>query len=69
MHMLLGYIDPGSGQVILQIVIAGLIGALVFFRNLWWKFLGIFTGRKAEPPQTDSALQENASKSEELVKK
>ena len=69
MHMLLGYIDPGSGQVILQLVIAGIVGALVFFRNIWWKFLGIFTGKKAEQTPTDSATTESPAKPGELVKK
>ena len=70
MHMLLGYIDPGSGQVILQLVIAGVVGALVFFRNVWWKLLGIFTGRKTDQTPTDSAAtEESPAKPEESVEK
>ena len=30
---LLGYIDPGSGSLLLQFLIAGLVGGVAFFRN------------------------------------
>ena len=69
MHMLLGYIDPGSGMIILQLIAAGIIGVLIFFRNLWWKFLGIFTGRKTDLPPADSAAKATSASTEDLVKK
>lgn len=69
MHLLLGYIDPGSGMIVLQLIAAGIIGVLVFFRNLWWKFLGIFTGRKPDPSATESTASEPPAKAEELAKK
>jgi hypothetical protein len=33
------YIDPGSGSILLQIVIAAVLGSLFYFRNLFKKFI------------------------------
>ena len=46
-----GYIDPGTGSYILQILIAGIVGSL-FVVKIFWKriamFLsGLFSSRKA----------------------
>ena len=50
---LLAYIDPGSGSLILQTIIAGAVGALVFFRNAIGRLLG--WGRQpGSPAQTDA---------------
>jgi len=35
----LAYIDPMSGAIVLQILIAGVIGAGAFFRHSIWAFL------------------------------
>ncbi len=37
------YIDPGTGSYILQIVIAGLVGA-AFTLRLFWKRIQLFIG-------------------------
>jgi hypothetical protein len=48
MPFMLGYIDPGTGSLLLQFVLAGLIGGAVFFRNqllriiLWLKSMASF---------------------------
>jgi hypothetical protein len=36
------YLDPGSGSIIFQIVIAGLLGAGVMARLFWKKILAFF---------------------------
>lgn len=45
-----GYIDPGTGSFIIQIVIAGLVGSLFFLKIFWGhvkRFLSmIFTGHR-----------------------
>jgi hypothetical protein len=54
------YIDPGTGSYILQIVIAGLVGA-AFTLKLFWKRIQLFfhkgsakqDGRRAEKPTDD----------------
>jgi hypothetical protein len=40
------YLDPGSGSLLLQILVAGAVGALLTFR-VWWKRLaGLITGKQ-----------------------
>lgn len=38
------YIDPGTGSYILQVVIAGLLGALVSLRIYWARIKAFFKG-------------------------
>lgn len=40
------YLDPGTGSVILQVVAAGVLGALFTIKSYWRAMLGFFTGRK-----------------------
>ena len=51
LHTTLAYIDPGSGTLLVQMLIAGALGALAFFRNAIFSFLGWFkrTKPKDEP--------------------
>ncbi len=41
------YIDPGSGSIILQAVIAGVVGVLMFFKYGWRKVQRFFGVKKA----------------------
>ncbi len=46
---LLGYVDPGSGTLLLQAIIAGVAGCLVFAKGLFAPLagmLGFRTGNK-----------------------
>ncbi len=43
------YIDPGTGAILLQAVVAGLVGAVAFFRKSIWRTVRRLTGRGAEP--------------------
>jgi hypothetical protein len=52
------YIDPGSGSYLVQVIIAGILGALFYFKGLWFKFKGIFRRNKKEQPQDSD--KENA---------
>lgn len=40
------YLDPGSGSVILQVIIATVLGAGVFIKLFWKKIKSVF-GKKA----------------------
>jgi hypothetical protein len=52
------YIDPGSGSYLVQAIIAGVLGALFYFKSLWFKIRSLFgKGKKEAPPPED---EENA---------
>ena len=40
------YIDPSSGSYLIQMIIAGILGSLFFFKNLWVTVKNFFTGKK-----------------------
>lgn len=40
MNLVLAYLDPGSGSLILQALVGGLSGLVVLGRYLWTQFLG-----------------------------
>ena len=42
------YLDPGTGSMLLQVAIAGLIGAAVFFRAFWARIKSIFTSKDSD---------------------
>lgn len=46
---LLGYFDPGSGSLVLQAVVGGAAGLLVFAKYLWAAAPSFFHHRK--PPE------------------
>ena len=50
------YLDPGSGSLIIQILVAGFLGALVTFRVFWQRIIGLFG--KAKDSETDDELQD-----------
>lgn len=50
------YLDPGSGSYILQVIIAAILGGLMFFKNFWIKIKSFFIKPKekaAEPEEQD----------------
>lgn len=55
---ILGYIDPGTGSIILQAVVAGVVGAAIAVKLFWHrllKFFGLRKGTPAEPgPNPDN---------------
>ena len=55
MKILLLYIDPGSGSYLVQMIIAGVLAGLFYFKNLWWKVKGFFTKSK----KSDSTDNDN----------
>ncbi len=66
--MNLAYIDPGSGSMILQMILGGLAAAAVFLKVFWHRILvflrirkPIETEERPEPTETASqALDESA---------
>ena len=55
------YIDPGTGSMLLQVIGAGIAGAIFYFRELRIKLTSLFSRRESpaaddasEPPPGDS---------------
>ncbi|MEA3440936.1 MAG: hypothetical protein U9R58_11715 [Chloroflexota bacterium] len=48
------YLDPGSGSVIFQLLIAGLVGAGFIIRLYWKRITGIFSKRGPEDEEPTS---------------
>ncbi len=52
---LIGYIDPGAGSLLLQMLIAGAVGAVTFFRRSILGFLCFWKRPKEPAPDPESA--------------
>jgi hypothetical protein len=50
------YLDPGSGSYILQVIIAAILGGLMFFKNFWIKVKSFFV--KPKPKEDEVEEQE-----------
>ena len=46
--MILAYIDPGSGSILIQVILASCIGGIAVF---WQKIKALFTRKKPDEPQ------------------
>ena len=49
------YLDPGTGSYILQILIAGLVGALFMLKMFWGRIVGFFSKSSSK---SEAAVQE-----------
>jgi len=48
------YIDPGSGSYLVQMIVAAVLGASFFFKNLWLKIRSFFfKPKKEDQPEND----------------
>jgi hypothetical protein len=54
LHLTLAYIDPQSGTLLLQMIAAGVLGALAYFRRAWLGFFGLFKRSKPKDAPKDS---------------
>jgi hypothetical protein len=50
-HLLFAYIDPGTGSIVLQMLIAGAVGIVVFFRNQINRVFQLFKPKKRSMPE------------------
>lgn len=53
-HVDLAYIDPVSGSILIQAIVAAAAGTVGFFRKSIWAVVRRFTGRKDEPAPPSS---------------
>ena len=49
----LAYLDPGSGSMLLQLVLGGLAGLAVIAKLYWHRLLGLF-GRNVQQEESES---------------
>jgi len=58
MWSMLGYIDPGTGSIIIQALIAGVLGVSVAAKIYWHRILKFLkigkTAKTNDPPESDS---------------
>ena len=54
MSLLFGYFDPGTGSLLLQLILGGTAGFLVFAKYVWERMPGI-RGRKTDGPSGASS--------------
>lgn len=62
MHLVLAYIDPGSGSLLLQALLAGLLAIPFFFRRTIGGFVSRIRGEKPESSEPPSATSSTASR-------
>jgi hypothetical protein len=49
----LSYIDPFSGSILLQVIVAGIIGVIAYFRRWIWRLLWPWSRREHSDDSTD----------------
>jgi hypothetical protein len=47
------YLDPGSGSILLQLLLAVILGTGIFLRMQWSKIKSMFTGDKTSEEDSD----------------
>jgi len=57
---ILSYLDPGTGGLFLQMLIAGVLGGLVWLKFTWKNILAKFSGNKKKRPK-EQDTKDNAS--------
>lgn len=53
------YLDPGSGSILIQLLVAALLGAGLFLRSQWGKIKGLFGGSSDEENETDDLVDDD----------
>ncbi len=46
--MIPGYLDPGTGAMIVSAIVGILATVLLGFKSVWYKFAGLFKKKKSE---------------------
>jgi len=55
------YLDPGSGSFLLQLLIAGLLGAGIVIRSQWSRIKGWFGGKSKPAAEEDEDEKDEQS--------
>ncbi len=54
MNFFLLYVDPGSGSYLIQAIIAAVLGALFYFKGIWYRIRRFFS-RSANTEKEDTS--------------
>ncbi|HLB66078.1 MAG TPA: hypothetical protein VJJ78_00570 [Candidatus Saccharimonadales bacterium] len=54
---LFAYLDPGSGSLILQVIIGFVLGAGVLIKTYWSKIKGLFSKNKKSKPEAKKSAK------------
>jgi hypothetical protein len=57
-RLVLGYLDPGSGSMLLQVLLGGVVGLIVIVKIYWNNILSILHIRKATPQESELEANE-----------
>ncbi|HNP61305.1 MAG TPA: hypothetical protein PKM72_10715 [Nitrospirales bacterium] len=49
------YLDPGTGSMVLQLLLGGIAGAVVILKLYWRRFVGLFRGNAQEESEHPSS--------------
>lgn len=60
-HSLLAYFDPGSGSLVMQVIVGGAAGLIVFAKYLWDTLLSRRAGTGKQPFRADLAASSASS--------
>jgi hypothetical protein len=60
---ILAYIDPGTGSIILQALVATVVGAAIAVKLFWHRLLKFFGIRKSNPADLDTKPDDLSKKS------
>ncbi|ULQ53533.1 hypothetical protein [Flavihumibacter fluvii] len=52
------YVDPGSGSYLIQMIIAAVLGALFYFKNIWWRIRTFFGRKRGDAPTKSNELND-----------
>jgi len=57
-----GYLDPGSGSVVVQLILGGVAGVAVILKLYWRKLVALFTSKEGDDQELKSKeLQRKAN--------
>lgn len=49
------YLDPGTGSMVLQLLLGGIAGVVVILKLYWRRFVGLFRGNAQEESEHSSS--------------
>ena len=49
------YLDPGTGSMVLQLLLGGIAGVVVILKLYWSRFVGLFRGHAREESEHSSS--------------